>query len=149
MIQDVPAGDTGIAEASFIVEDTPLTIEHLRLVSEIRGYRDYTIQPDGIYDLGGTASVYFDVLGLSVGGAQEVWVKVPHLLLYDPQGRLVLRAADMLSERGPYDGVGGTYLFLNLDIPGDAPRGEYRAEVTVEDAWTGEAVMETFNFTME
>jgi len=148
-IRDVPSGDTDIAKASFTVENSPLAVDHLYLCSEIRGFRDYTIQPGSIYHPGETVWVYLDVLGASVGGGKEVWLKVPHLLLYDPQDRLALRTADLLSERVPYDGLSGAFLFLFLNLPVDTQHGQYRVELTVEDGWTGEAVVETFNFMVE
>jgi len=151
-VEDVPSGDTTIAKASFVVEDSPLAIRHLRLCSEVRDFRDYTLQPNGVYDLGDMVWVYFEVHGVSVGGAerqQELWLKVSQLNLYDPQDRLVMRVADVLSERLPYDGSAAPYLSLWLDVGEGALGGRYAVEFTLEDGLTGEAVVDTFNFTME
>jgi len=152
-IRDVPSGNTAMTRASFTVKDGPLNIEHLRLCSAIRGVRDYTIQPDSAYQLGDRVWVYFELPGISVGGVEgehEIWVKVSRLKVYDPQGRLLVNVADVLSEHFPYELLGGIpYLYLWLDIGEDWIIGQYRVEVTVEDGWTGGAVTESFNFSVK
>jgi len=152
-IKDMLSGDTATANASFILKEGPLAIDHIRLCSEIRNVREYTIQPNSTYRLGDTIYVYFEIPGIGTGtidGENEIWIKVSRLKLYDPQDRLVVNLADVLSQHIPYEPlIGAPYMWLYLDIGDDWTIGQYHAELTVEDGWTGETTTETFNFSVK
>lgn len=152
-IKDMLSGNTATANGSFILKDGPLAIDHVRLCSDIRNVREYTIQPDGIYQRGDTVHVYFEIPGVSastVDGENEIWIKVSLLKLYDPEDRLVANLADVLSQHIAYEPLhGAPYMWLYLDIGYDWTIGQYHAELTVEDGWTGETATETFSFSVE
>lgn len=64
--------------------------------------------------------------------------------------RAIVDGAVAISERPAYEPLAGIRSWrVWLDIGKDRRIGHYRAEMTVEDGWTREAVTESFDFSVE
>ena len=130
------------------------TVEHIRFcASRPRGYRDYVPQPGATYRTGETAWIYFDIGNLEsrrrFDGDIENALR-QSLQLRDPSGTLLVDTVvvdEVLTIKSHMDGD-RVFLRNHIDILADAPTGEYRVDLVVEDRIAGAMTQVDSSFTV-
>ena len=87
--------------SSAMPEGTPSTpsafqIGNVKICSDVRGDRDYTIRPDAVFAPGERAWIYFEASDLSWNASNstyEVWYRVTDVKVYGPDGGLYMSGA--------------------------------------------------------
>jgi hypothetical protein len=130
-----------------------LQIDNVEVCSDIRGERDYTVQPGAAFERESKVWIYFEVFGLSAlatGETYEVWFRVTEARVYDPNGALYLSGKDLkdyqqtkLEEIPEYSW--GT---LSFELLPSVSSGQYRLETEIKDIISGETDSFTANFSV-
>jgi len=130
-----------------------LAIENIKLCSDVRGSRDYTVQPNATFRQGDTVFLYFEATGFKareVDNKFEVHVKLTDVWLYNPDGSPNFRAENPQEFHDTYEQTPayawfhmswGTYTWTSL--------GQYKWKFTITDEISGATVTGTAIFDMQ
>jgi hypothetical protein len=128
-------------------------VENVKICSDVRGDRDYTVQPDATFNPGGRVWVYFEAFGLawnSSGGKYEVWYRATDVKVYSPNGGLYISGTgpvdfhQILLEEVP-DYLWGA---LYIDVQPGVAAGQYQADLALEDVFSGKTDSVTVYFSV-
>lgn len=117
---------------------TSFHTENVRICSDVRGDRDYTVRAEATFDPGDKVWIYFEAFSLTwkySGGTYEVWYRVTDVKVYDPDGELYISGTSPVDfhqtqlEKVPNYLWGAVYVDL---LPG-VTAGQYKAELAFED----------------
>ncbi len=128
-------------------------IGNVKICSDVRGDRDYTIRPDAIFAPGERAWIYFEASDLSwnaSNGTYEVWYRVTDVKVYGPDGQLYMSGTSPVDfHRTQLDTV-PNYLWgaLYIDLLPGAPVGQYKADLAFQDVLSGETDSITVYFSV-
>jgi hypothetical protein len=134
--------------SSAMPQGTPSTpsafqIGNVKICSDVRGDRDYTIRPDAVFAPGERAWIYFEASDLSwnaSSGTYEVWYRVTDVKVYGPDGKLYMSGTSPVDfHRTQLDAV-PNYLWgaLYIDLLPGASVGQYKADLAFQDVLSGE-----------
>jgi hypothetical protein len=119
-------------------EPSLIQIENAEICSDVIGDRDYTVQPDAIFNAGDTVWIYFEAYHLDwnySGGTYEVWYRADNVDVYAPDGELYMTAASPFVFHGAGLDEIPEYLWgaLYIDLPSSSPEGQYKVEILFVD----------------
>jgi hypothetical protein len=127
-------------------------VGNVKICSEVRGNRDYTLRANATFNAGETVWIYFEATGFAskqTNGKYEVWYRATNVEVYDSDGDIYLHSTEPvdfhqaeLKEIPDY--VCGA---LHFDILEEAVSGQYRATIALEDVFSGgtESITVYFN----
>jgi hypothetical protein len=138
--------------------DTPsepgiIQIENIEICSDVLGDRDYTVKPDGIFNVGDTVWIYFEAFHLDwnySSGTYEVWYRADNVDVYAPDGELYMTVTSPFDfHQTGLDKV-PDYLWgaLYIDLPSSSPGGQYKVELLFSDVLSDLADAITVYFTV-
>ena len=129
-------------------------IDNIEVCSDVRGKRDYTVQPGAAFVPGDKVWIYFEVFGFSArttGDTYEVWFRAAEAKVYNPSGNLYLSGENLkdyhqteLEALPEYSW--GTFSF---ELLSSAPLGQYRLEAEIKDIISGETDSFTTSFSVK
>jgi len=141
------ASPGGTPSASF-------SIDNIEVCSDVRGERDYTVQPGAAFDSESRVWIYFEVFGFSAratGDTYEVWFRTVEARVYEPGGDLYLSGENLEDYHQTELETIPEYSWgtLSFKLLPSAPSGQYRLEAEIKDIISGEIDSFTITFSVK
>lgn len=119
-----------------------LLIRSAEVCFDVRGDRDYTVQPGATFNRGERVWVYFEARGITskkAGDKFEVWTTFSDAKLYDPNNHIIEHVEDIADfhDMSFVEPVGYCWYYVYYDIEQTDSVGQYRFEFTVTDELSG------------
>ncbi len=129
-------------------------IDNVEVCSDIRGERDYTVQPGAAFEPESKVWIYFEAFGFSAqatGDTYEVWFRTTEARVYDPSGSLYLSGENLKDYHQTELEAIPEYSWgtLSFEILPSAPSGQYRLEAEIKDIISGETDSFTITFSVK
>jgi hypothetical protein len=129
-------------------------IDNVEVCSDIRGERDYTVQPGAAYEPESRVWIYFEVFGFSArvaGETYQVWFRTAEAKVYDPTGALYLSGENLKDyhQTGLETIPEYSWGTLSFELLPSAPSGQYRLEAVIKDIISGETDSFTVTFSVK
>jgi hypothetical protein len=134
--------------------ETGMAITVAEWAHDVRDEGDYDPNPSGVFPRGSRGYAYLEVEGFAVGGSGDenlVDLRVD-IALRSGWGVKLFSQEDLVEYTLPQEAFPPpetVWFYIWVDIPWWAPRATYRAEVTVRDLVSGEAVSLEREITVE
>jgi FecR protein len=128
-------------------------LENVKICSDVRGDKDYTVRAEASFNPGERVWVYFEAFGLgwnSSGGKYEVWFRATDVKVYSPDSGLYVSGTNPIDFHQTQLEEVPDYLWgaLYVDLQPNMSAGQYKADLVLEDVFSGKTDSVTVYFSV-